>query len=275
MPRNEKQKLKILYIAKFFLENSDADHYVSAKDIVDYLQEEHGITASRQSIYRDIAALRDDYGMDIDDTGRGGKYRLLSREFDYEDLFILAQCIYSTRFISQSKADELVGKLKAFCSIYQGDKLQSETYYPERVRATKKDVLGTVALLNGVLPKRRAHFQRCPSKVSFKYLRHDINDVTKEIEKHHGKTYTVWPQALLINDGFYYLLAEVDGTEEMRTYRIDRMKDLKISMEDHHMWVRRKDLTRYADTVFLALQQKVWNRLLTEGSDRYLIKVKK
>ena len=108
MAREEKQKLKILYVAKYFLENSDADHSVSANDIIDYLESECGITAARQSIYRDIAALRDFYGMDIDDSGSGGRYRLLSRDIDYEDLFILAQCVYSTRFISEKKAEDLV-----------------------------------------------------------------------------------------------------------------------------------------------------------------------
>lgn len=250
MPRDEKQKLKILYVAEFFLKYSDEDHAVSVSDIIDHLQEEHGIAASRQSIYRDIAALRDDFGMDIDCSGKGGRYRLLSRDIEYSDLFILAQCIYSTRFISQSKADELVDKLGVFCSTYQGDKLKSETYYPERVRATKKDVLGKVSLLNGELPKRKGRFQHSPSKVAFKYLRHDINDVTKEIEKHSGKIYKVSPQALLINDGFYYLLAEEDESGEMRTYRVDRMKDIKITNEEYSMWVRKKDLTRYTEAVF-------------------------
>ena len=58
MPKSEKQKLKTLYVAKFFLENSDENHAVSAGDIIDYLENECGITADRRSIYRDIAALR-------------------------------------------------------------------------------------------------------------------------------------------------------------------------------------------------------------------------
>ena len=66
LPRSEKQKLKTLYVAKFFQENSDENHAVSAGDIIDFLKEECGITADRRSIYRDIAALRDVFGMDID-----------------------------------------------------------------------------------------------------------------------------------------------------------------------------------------------------------------
>ena len=43
MAREENQKLKILYVAKFFLENSDPDHLVTTNDIIDYLKEECGI----------------------------------------------------------------------------------------------------------------------------------------------------------------------------------------------------------------------------------------
>ena len=66
MARAEKQKVKTLFVAKYFLENSDENHPITAGDIVDYLREDCGIEAERRAIYRDIAALRDVYGMDID-----------------------------------------------------------------------------------------------------------------------------------------------------------------------------------------------------------------
>ena len=64
MPRTENQKVKILYIAKYFLENSDEDTYVETKNIIAHLKSV-GIEAERRSIYRDIYALRDIFGMDI------------------------------------------------------------------------------------------------------------------------------------------------------------------------------------------------------------------
>lgn len=71
MAKSENQKVKTLFVAKYFLENSDENHPITAGDIVDYLKEECGIVAERRAIYRDIAALRDVYGMDIDGgTGR-------------------------------------------------------------------------------------------------------------------------------------------------------------------------------------------------------------
>ena len=44
---------------------------------------------------------------------------------------------------------------------------------------------------------------------------------------HRGATYKVSPYKLLINDGNYYLLAYDDKAQDMRTYRVDRMKEVK------------------------------------------------
>jgi predicted DNA-binding transcriptional regulator YafY len=252
MAREENQKLKILYVAKFFLENSDPDHLVTTNDIIDYLKEECGIEAGRQSIYRDVAALRDVYGMDIIDTGRGGRYKLLSRDIDYEDLFILAQCVYSTRFISEKKAEDLVEKLGKLCSTYQAERLRTETYYPERVRMTKKDVLNTVALINECVPKSKYRLtHRSPQMIKFRYVRHDISDLKKEVEKHNGKEYCVFPIALVINDGYYYLLAREEGAyNQLRTYRVDRMRNVKIAERTFYERISKDDIQRYTESAF-------------------------
>ncbi len=251
MAREEKQKLKILYVAKYFLENSDEDHPVATNDIIDYLKEDCGIEAGRQSIYRDVAALRDIYGMEIVDTGRGGRYKLLSRDIDYEDLFILAQCVYSTRFISEKKAEYLVEKLGKLCSTYQAERLRTETYYPERVRMTKKDVLNTVALINECVPKSKYRLtHRSPRMIKFRYVRHDISDLKKEVEKHNGKEYCVYPYALMINDGYYYLLAEEKESDQVRTYRVDRMRNVKPADEIHFRIPRSVDIRQYAESAF-------------------------
>ena len=55
MARSENQKLKTLYVAKYFMENSDENHPVTAGDIVDYLREDCAITAARRALFREIA----------------------------------------------------------------------------------------------------------------------------------------------------------------------------------------------------------------------------
>ena len=251
MPKSENQKLKTLYVAKFFLENSDENHAVTANDILDYLKEECSIEAERRSIYRDIAILRDEFGMDID-GGAGGKYRLMSRKFEQNDLRILAECVHAAKFISASKAKELVETIGEFGSIYQSESLQQEVFLIDRVKTTQKGIFNTISTINHAMAKRLGGKPHKPQKISFKYMVHTIDDVNSMVEKHHGKLYKVSPYKLLINDGNYYLLAYDNRSWEMRTYRVDRMKDVEILPEpcDGQRAFEQIDLQTYTQRVF-------------------------
>lgn len=46
----------------------------------------------------------------------------------------------------------------------------------------------------------------------------------KQTERRKGAKYIVSPYKLIINDGNYYLLAFDDNSQQIRTYRVDRMK---------------------------------------------------
>ncbi len=66
MPKSENQKLKILYVAKYLLKNSDENHEVITSDIIDYLENYCELKAERRSIYRDINTLAQSLDNDND-----------------------------------------------------------------------------------------------------------------------------------------------------------------------------------------------------------------
>ena len=226
MAKSENQKVKTLFVAKYFLENSDENHPVTAGDITDYLKNECGIEAERRAIYRDIAALRDVFGMDIDGS-QGGKYRLLSRQFEFDDLRLLAECVHAAKFISASKAKELVSTIAEFCSSYQAEELQREVFLCDRVKTTRKDILLIIGIIQAAMSVRENGKPKPPQKISFKYLKYTIQDKNAQVERRKGAAYKVSPYKLLINEGNYYLLAYDDKAQDMRTYRVDRMKEVK------------------------------------------------
>ena len=137
MPKSENQKYKALYVAKYLLEYSDADHYVKTRDIIDYLESECGIISERRSVYRDIAALRDVFGMDIE-GGQGGRFCLASRQFDFDELCLLAECVYATKFISEKQAKNLVSTISEFASSFQAEKLEQESCKQKSIAEMKK-----------------------------------------------------------------------------------------------------------------------------------------
>ena len=169
MPRSEKQKLKILYIAKYLWEQTDEAHGVTGAEIVDYL-EDYGITAEVHSVYRDIALLRDEFGFDIE-GGRGKNYRLLSRNLDYDDIRTLAECVSATRYVPKGQAARLVNALGELCSEYQREALESEIFVNDRTRTEVRSVFVSAAEI------RRA--MRESKKIKFKYATASIDDVKK------------------------------------------------------------------------------------------------
>ena len=72
------------------------------------------------------------------------------------------------------------------------------------------------------------------------------------MERRKGARYTISPFQLLINDGNYYLLAFDDLSHEMRTYRVDRMKDIRFTGEprDGEEEFKGIDLKTYTKRVF-------------------------
>ena len=123
---------------------------------------------------------------------------------------------------------ETIGELG---SIYQSESLQHEVFLIDRVKSTQKGTLNIISTINTAMAKKLDGKPHEPQKISFEYMMHTIDDVNTMIEKHSGYLYKVSPYRLLINDGNYYLLAFDDKAQDMRTYRIDRMKDVRLLPE--------------------------------------------
>ncbi len=187
------------------MENSDENHAVTAGDVVDYLKNECGIEAERRAIYRDIAALRDVFGMDIE-GGQGGKYRLLSRQFEFDDLRLLAECVHAAKFISARQAKDLVDTLGEFCSTYQAEQLQREVFLCDRVKTTQKGNYGD-HLKNqsshGYQARRQAPYPAENQLQIFEIYTSRRNNTGGAPQRGYLQSQ---PYKLLINDGNYYLL---------------------------------------------------------------------
>ena len=72
MARSANQKLKLLYLMRYLLRNSDENHPVTVRQMGEYLRGQ-GISAERKSLYDDIEALQQ-FGLDIIQVKDGNFY---------------------------------------------------------------------------------------------------------------------------------------------------------------------------------------------------------
>ena len=127
MARSSFQKLKLLHVRNYLLQNSDEEHPVTVHQMIQYLAS-NGIAAERKSIYDDIEALRT-FGMDIEECKRGRVfgYCVASRTFELPELKLLVDSVQSSKFITHKKTGTLIHKLESLASVHQARQLQRQT----------------------------------------------------------------------------------------------------------------------------------------------------
>ena len=246
--KKQNQKLKPYLVLQYLLRKSDENNAISAEQIVGYLMQTCGIYAERRSVYRDIEEINKAMLMieeDINvheaaerieedeseklvvyDKHLKGFY-VRQRHYDPTDIRLLAECVYSAKFISQGQADRLANVVCELVSEQQAKKIRHDAFLTDRVKTHNKAVLNSISTINDAMSKELDGLPHEPEKISFQYLKYSIDDLSKQAERRHGARYTVSPFKLLINDGNYYLLAFDDYSQDMRTYRVDRMKDVR------------------------------------------------
>ena len=139
-----------------------------------------------------------------------------------------------------------------FVSEEQAVKIKHNAFLTDRVKTDNRSVMNNIAAINDAMSRHLDGEPHTPEKITFKYLKYSVSDMSKQVERRHGARYTLSPFRLLINDGNYYLLAFDDYSQEMRTYRVDRMKDICFTGEprDGEEVFKQIDLKTYTKRVF-------------------------
>ena len=276
--KKENQKLTAYILLQYFLKYTDERHPAQMQDILTYLNEDCGIPAERRLVYRGIKEINKIlYMLDHEDeectieeaeeamedegeryivseSSRSGYY-LCRRPYGLEvdDVRLLAECVYNARFINKDKADDLMEIVGGLVSQWDADDIKHDAFVVDRVKTNNKAVLNNVSTINYAMRRGTAADPHTPEKITFKYQTRSIDDVTQTVDRKKGERYKVSPFRLLINEGNYYLLA-YDEKKRDRTYRVDRMSDVRTTGEardaEDEFRLIAKDFENYTQRVF-------------------------
>lgn len=238
--KSENQKLKSLLVEKVLLHETDDEHALSSTDIIAHLGL-YGIDAERHGVARDINALIDlldaEAGIGIDDEDENAGlllgyeieydaslrgYKAINRSVDINDLILLADCIHATRFITKSQENALIDALAHLCSKHQAERLHENNIVTiDRVRTKNKDMVQIIGTINEAI--------EVGCKITMRYLRYTLKN--KEHPEPRKEPYKLSPYKLIMQNGFYYLLAYSNEKKRIMTFRLDRMTNVKLIAE--------------------------------------------
>lgn len=235
------QKYKSLLVWDILLKKTDENHALRMVDIQKHLKN-YGIDAERHSIKRDIDDIllllnkeidfdldeleieeRDLLGYEVEYDSAQHGYKVSRRPYDFEELRLLAECVRSSKFISKTQEGHLLASIENLCSDYQIEELQNEVYLVGRNKTSNKSIMSAMLKVNQAIRQDR--------KISFKYQKFTIQDRTQQVDRRNGATYIISPFKLIINDGYYYVLAWNSKKNSTITFRLDRMKGVEILNE--------------------------------------------
>lgn len=242
MPKGTKQKLKLLYLMKIFLEQTDDNHKLTTPELIAKL-DNYGISAERKSIYDDVEALRD-YGLDIikEQEGKNHYYYVGSRQFQLPELKLLVDAVQSSKFITEKKSNELIGKLESLVSRHEAKELQHQVYVTGRVKTNNEKIYYSVDKIHAAISN--------DVKIRFHYFQWNV-DKQKELRK-DGAWYCISPWALSWDDENYYMVGFDSEGNKIKHYRVDKMLDLELLEEkrEGQEHFQKFDMANYAKQVF-------------------------
>lgn len=243
MPRGTNQKLKLSYLTKIMLAKTDDEHSLTMPQIMAEL-EKYDVTAERKSIYQDFQDMTDKLGIEIikEQIGRETYYHVGAREFELAEVKLLIDAVQSSKFITQTKSRELIGKIKGFVSEYQASQLQRQVFISDRVKNMNESVYYNVDDIYTAINENR--------KIRFKYYKWDINK--KLVPRHNGAWFAVSPWALTWDDENYYLVAFDDLDHKIKHYRVDKMMQISVMEEkrDGKDVFKNFDMAAYSKATF-------------------------
>lgn len=222
MARGKNQKLKLLYLIKLLLEQTDDEHGIDINYIIEKLSEKD-ISVERKSLYSDFEALNV-FGIDVNKykKDRNYFYYVGERQFEKAELKLLVDAVQSSKFITEKKSRGLIKKLEALTSKHIAKELQRQVLVNGRIKTMNESIYYNVDDIHNAINENK--------KIKFQYYQWNLE---KEMEpRHNGEYYYVSPWALLWDNDNYYLIGYDEKAEKIKHYRVDKMRHISILEEE-------------------------------------------
>lgn len=217
--KSESKRLIPVYLQQLFLERTDKDHYIRMPQILSFL-ETKGIYADRRTIYSAISILNSAEFEIVGIQEKGNyKYHHPTRMFSINELKFLIDSVATSKFLTGKKSKELIEKIKALGSKYNRESLDRNIILGNRIKSMNDKVLKNLDDIHGAISTNR--------RIAFQYMR--WTPEKKLIYSREGEKYFVSPFAVTLCDNNYYLIAFDNKHQDIRHYRIDKMRTVNIS----------------------------------------------
>lgn len=207
------RKFRMLRVKQILEQETDASHSITMTRLLELLNEDVG--SDRRTLYEDVQDLK--YlgtKVEINKHCVPPHLKVTERIFSLSELKLMIDAIASSKFLTKSATQNLIDKLKMFCSRYEADELNRQTLLANRTKRLDADFHNNISTISLAI--------NAGKQITFKYFRINVQGN----RQYNKKEIKVSPWLMVYADDYYYMMA-FDG-RIMRHYRVDRMDEIAI-----------------------------------------------
>ena len=215
--------LRLVNLREYIYANANKENAVKLEDMIEYLNDLGFDVSNRKTLYTDLNALRDTFGLQLEYVAAKRGYVLLNPPFEPYELRLMVESIQSSKFITQEKANTICSKIKKnLADNHTRPSLNRQAYVAERIRSMNDSVVKEADTLQEAIENNK--------KVQFRYFHFTPDRSKGKSYSKSGEMYVVSPFALYWDNSNYYLYAHDE--KKFRYFRIDRMERIGLRTED-------------------------------------------
>lgn len=256
---------RIIHILNYLRRNTDEKREVTIKEIRSALEGRTNLNrVSDLTIRRDLDRLS---SMGYDIRTRSGAhnttyYRLLDKEFTFNEIRFLVDSISINKFLSLQQKQNLIKKFEGMCSEAEVRQLISRIALNSRGEPSL-DLLANLEKIHEIISENQ--------KIDFEYGKFD----EQKNMIYYKKKRDMIPVKVLFFEERFYLKCMNTETSEIRTYRVDRMKDiiggektkLRPELPKYDGIVLDMFEPDYFESVRLRVKRFLWDDMLEQFGD--------
>ena len=207
---------RIICVLEYLSRYSDENHYVSIKDIQDYVANTGTLSYPAEvTIRRDIDRLTSMGNNIVKKSCDHNKayYALIDKGFSFNEIRFIVDSISINKFLTSKQKRQLIKKFEGMCSDAEIRQLISRITLNEKC-SPSLDLLENLDLIHRLIADRR--------KINFEYGKYDTD---KKI-KYYKKKRDLLPVRVVYFNERIYLKCYNEADERWRIYRVDRMRSI-------------------------------------------------
>jgi hypothetical protein len=228
------KKTALLCIIRILKEHSDEEHPLSQQQIIDYLEEEYGLSINRKSVRRNLERIRE-AGFPVTsrevDRENNGKKSQMTRDWHWvhplsrEERGQILDTLYFSH-LPPAVIRKLSRKLQDMgSSFYPDEKMWVRSLAAPEWSRTGLPVSYILAAISEAIAGRH--------KIQFTLDTYgpDLKRSSETGTDGRPLVITASPYLICASDGIYSLLCNVDGDKDITMFRVERMNDIVILKE--------------------------------------------